>query len=479
MKNEELGVVTIKNLTSEENYKIPTYGEESVSTDRATIPFNPTLGEVVENDDLVTITLKDEKDEKDSVVISTITTIEKYKVGYGDENKQSDNDFEYVGYEESNNDAPTDNMISENGEDNVLFQSDTTKYDEVFDVVLKYERVKKQDFKYVLVVLAKNGDETGTGVYLADEEITLTATPKSGYAFDCWEFIAQNGATIEDENSSTTTLTMPSQNVAIRANFVKEYKNSTNSGVNYNTNTVGGEKIDSKSLIKDLAETLEFVHYDKYMEGYEDGSFRPNEYMTRAEVFAIIYNLSEVSEDDVELSILNQYEDVSKDVSHATAIAYVLEKELIVDFKDGMIRPNCFITRGEIASLLNRAYNRKVLKSSKNNNVILSDIKGHWAENDIQNLINADVINGYKDGTFKPNNAITRAEIAIFVNHATNRPNHTLKSVNYKDLVFNDWAYNEIQVASNNGCYVSNLDDVVNTLIGYDVDLSHVDFDSL
>lgn len=84
---------------------------------------------------------------------------------------------------------------------------------------------------------------------------------------------------------------------------------------------------------------------------------------------------------------------------------------------------------------------------SLNENETLSDIDNSWAYDDIKNLINADIINGYADVTFRPNNNITRAEFVVAINNATHRLDKVIYSKDFRDVSKDFWVYDDIQVA--------------------------------
>jgi hypothetical protein len=89
---------------------------------------------------------------------------------------------------------------------------------------------------------------------------------------------------------------------------------------------------------------------------------------------------------------------------------------LISGYEDGTFRPNSPITRAEFASILNRVFQIQGGSTSK----VLKDIDGIWAKEDIENLVAAGVINGYTDGTFKPNQTITREEMVVMLSRIVN-----------------------------------------------------------
>src|SRR5690606_34341650 len=122
-------------------------------------------------------------------------------------------------------------------------------------------------------------------------------------------------------------------------------------------------------------------------------------------------------------------------------------------YPDGLFKPDKPITRAEFASQLNRVFQ---MKGNNNRNTDLKDIDGSWAKEDIVNLVAAGVISGYPDGTFKPNQTITREEMVVVLSRIVN-----LSSVE-KDTTkghFNDlngaYAANEIEEAAQASIVIS------------------------
>jgi len=147
-----------------------------------------------------------------------------------------------------------------------------------------------------------------------------------------------------------------------------------------------------------------------YISGYEDGTIRPEKYLTREEAAAVIYNLAEITSTKTDIT----FKDVGWDRWSSEAIN-TLASEGIVSGENGFFRPDDNITRAEMAALISRYTNLK------EGNAIFKDIEGHWAEKYIKAAVSDGWMAGYTDGEFKPNNYITRAEAAFFINNALDR----------------------------------------------------------
>ena len=86
----------------------------------------------------------------------------------------------------------------------------------------------------------------------------------------------------------------------------------------------------------------------------------------------------------------------------------------------------------------------------------LKDISGHWAKKEINQFISSGYVNGYEDGTFRPDNSITRAEFVKLVNKYFGFNNK--EDIKFSDININDWYYNDICIASKAG-YINGYED--------------------
>jgi hypothetical protein len=124
---------------------------------------------------------------------------------------------------------------------------------------------------------------------------------------------------------------------------------------------------------------------------------------------------------------------------------------IIEGYADGTFKPDASIKRAEFAVILNRVFE---IQGDNSSGIVLNDIGGSWAKDAIQNLVATGVIHGYEDGTFRPNNTITREEMVVMISRILNLnsvPMDTSKG-NFNDL--NDsYAANEIQAVAQAGVF--------------------------
>ena len=133
---------------------------------------------------------------------------------------------------------------------------------------------------------------------------------------------------------------------------------------------------------------------------------------------------------------------------------------MLKGYPDGTFKPNAPITRAELAVVLTRL-SVLVQLSADVSPKTFSDVKGHWAESEIKTAADNGWIAGYDDGTFRPDNSITRAETVTMVNRMLGRNPETLSNTEGM-RTFSDnmnpgaWYYVAIQEAANGHEYTRN-----------------------
>lgn len=195
---------------------------------------------------------------------------------------------------------------------------------------------------------------------------------------------------------------------------------------------------------------VEEVKAIAYIKGYPDGTFKPQANVTRAEaaqMFATLLNGGA----NFGTSQATKFSDASDDW-YSKAINYVVGKGLISGYPNGTFKPNESITRAEFAQMISG-----YVKNEKTSTSDFKDVKDHWAKDAIDKLYGNKNVNGYPDGSFKPNAKITRAEAVTILNSVFNRNTNksSLNNVNTSSLnKFSDvnegfWAYYNILDAAN------------------------------
>lgn len=184
-------------------------------------------------------------------------------------------------------------------------------------------------------------------------------------------------------------------------------------------------------------------HHIAYIYGYPDGEVKPNGLITREEVAAAFYRLLEPSYRATIETTEHKFPDVEADRWSNEEIATLANGGYIVGDENGNFNPAKPITRAEFVTLANKF---EQLESIPETNYF-SDITGHWAEEAILSATNGHHwITGYEDGTFRPDNKITRAEAMTIINHMLVRYCDISSDIakQWPDLATTDWYYGDV-----------------------------------
>ena len=194
-----------------------------------------------------------------------------------------------------------------------------------------------------------------------------------------------------------------------------------------------------------------------YIIGYPDGTVQPNGQITRAEATTIFFRLLTDESRDANLTKTNRYADVAADAWYNTAVSTMTKAGIVDGYPDGTFRPDAPITRAEMAKIISLF--AKLDKSESR----FSDIAGHWAEAYIKLVAGNGWIAGYPDGTFGPQRNITRAETATMINRVLDRvPSEESRLLSrdvmqiWPDANPSDWFYLAMQEATNSHDYERN-----------------------
>ncbi len=194
-----------------------------------------------------------------------------------------------------------------------------------------------------------------------------------------------------------------------------------------------------------------------YIIGYPDGTVQPNGQITRAEATTIFFRLLTDESREQFWSTSNVYPDVKAGQWYNNAISTMTKAGIVDGYPDGTFRPDAPITRAEMAKIISLF--AKLDKSESR----FSDIAGHWAEAYIRLAAGNGWIAGYPDGTFGPQRNITRAETATMINRVLDRvpseESHLLSRgvmQIWPDANPGDWFYLAMQEATNSHDYERN-----------------------
>ena len=199
----------------------------------------------------------------------------------------------------------------------------------------------------------------------------------------------------------------------------------------------------------DVPNYLNNENHFAYIVGYEDGTVRPNANISRAEVAAIFFRLLKDDVRDDNLTANSVFTDVAFGKWYNKSISTMAKIGIVKGRTANAFAPNAPITRAEFAAICSRFDQSNVeIKSDFN------DISGHWAEKEIRRAASLGWIKGYADGSFKPDQNITRAEAASMINRMLHRLPETVDDlldgmVQWQDNQPSDWYYINMQEATN------------------------------
>lgn len=258
--------------------------------------------------------------------------------------------------------------------------------------------------------------------------VTVTVKPDDGYVLGSLHIADANGAVItyQKTGDGVYQFTMPSSAVSVTASFVKKIADPQDTGV-------------ARWLITD--------DHISYMRGDDYGRFNPDEKMSRAEVAQMFYNL--LREKDVAVSV--GFTDLPDAAWYKKAVEALASMGIVTGY-NGKYRPEEPITRAEFTAIAMR------FAEYTGGSASFSDVSsGSWAYSAIMSAAGYGWITGYTDGTFKPDAYIKRAEVVTIVNHMLGRSaDKVYISSNLGDLkIFPDaaqssyWAYYDIIEATN------------------------------
>ena len=196
-------------------------------------------------------------------------------------------------------------------------------------------------------------------------------------------------------------------------------------------------------------------HYS-YIIGYKDGYLRPYGTITRGEVATIFFRLLTDEARDKYWSQTNDYSDCNSDLWCNNAISTLSNMGIIDGYTDGTFRPYGKITRAQFAKIAVGFFET----TKKEYQGYYSDVpENAWFTDYVEAASRVGLIQGFEDGTFRPNTNITRAQACVIVNRALNRKpdeDHLLpekQMVTWPDNNPGDWYYADMQEATNSHDY--------------------------
>lgn len=190
-----------------------------------------------------------------------------------------------------------------------------------------------------------------------------------------------------------------------------------------------------------------------YVQGYPNGTVKPAGNITRAETAAILFRLMDDASRKTYYSTKSGFRDVASGSWYNTYVATLNNAGVITDSSNGYFRPNEAITRAELAAML-----AKFSETTGAANYFNDVSAKYWAANAIAICAKLGWITGYPDGTFRPDKNVTRAELMAMINRATGRAPKSADAFlpgmkTWSDNTTDKWYYLDVQEATNSHSY--------------------------
>ena len=312
-----------------------------------------------------------------------------------------------------------------------------------YEMGLKADQFKNTNarFKNVEFIIKADGVLT-----ITQRPLTITAGSAEGIApVTCDKYTVEGLATGDKVDSVKITgiQSEPGESPNVASDAVIKNAKGEDVTANYKITYVDG-------VLKAIEVLNKEIHFN-YVIGYTDGTIRPSNNISRAEVATIFFRLLTDEAREQYTTTAGNFTDVKAGMWCNRAIATLTNMGIIKGYTDGSFQPNKSITRAELATIIARFAKLDV------NTKTFSDINGHWAQKNIELAAGNGWINGYEDGTFRPNNNITRAETFAMINRVLDRQTESVSDLlptsemnMWSDnLNENAWYYKDVQEATN------------------------------
>ena len=321
----------------------------------------------------------------------------------------------------------------------------------------------------------------GTATKNADNTYTITSGEKT-YTYTPYDTTGEVNGPVSDEFfvlemnvpvvslDLTYNLSLTSKRTAAGTYEVPTNESATlayksanqNSGtVDFNEPTVsytvkgssgghGGNGGGTVTIPDDVPTGLNGKDHYAYVVGYPDGMVYPQKNITRAEVATIFFRLLEDETREANMTKSNSYNDMKDGAWYTCAVSTLSKMGIIKGYEDGSFKPDASISRAEFAAIAARFD-----PDGDKTPATFSDVSSHWAKDEISIAANHGWIKGYEDGSFKPDQKITRAETMTLVNRVLKRLPETKDDLHKDMKTWPDnqnesaWFYLAVQEATN------------------------------
>ena len=387
-------------------------------------------------------------------LLGTGSTV-KDEIGSGTDNKGNDYNFDFVDKAEAMTlTVGKTTYVTKKVE--ATAENETSRYLFVKEDV---ETANPEEAPYVLHYYQKGEDGKSNECFVWDinvpvsnfDPVALTYSVKlvnpksaSGTYGQYDEDGSKNYSGLYTNNSATLYPKDSNKNWGIPENFLKPTVSYTVSGGS------GGNHKPTVTIPDDVPTGLNGKDHYAYVVGYPDGMVYPQKNITRAEVATIFFRLLEDETREANMTKSNSYNDMKDGAWYTCAVSTLSKMGIIKGYEDGSFKPDASISRAEFAAIAARFD-----PDGDKTPATFSDVSSHWAKDEISIAANHGWIKGYEDGSFKPDQKITRAETMTLVNRVLKRLPETKDDLHKDMKTWPDnqnesaWFYLAVQEATN------------------------------
>ena len=314
---------------------------------------------------------------------------------------------------------------------------------------------------YQVTIIYKSSDESRGKISDASpKKEVLTITDKDGNRLSSGK-VEITGASAEVTGSRcyfSNWTNDDNQQIATSATLGKQIIANAKGGATYTFTanfgrSSGGSNRPKPPVVEipdDVPTGLNGKDHYAYVVGYPDGMVYPQKNITRAEVATIFFRLLEDETREANMTKSNSYNDMKDGAWYTCAVSTLSKMGIIKGYEDGSFKPDASISRAEFAAIAARFD-----PDGDKTPATFSDVSSHWAKDEISIAANHGWIKGYEDGSFKPDQKITRAETMTLVNRVLKRLPETKDDLHKDMKTWPDnqnesaWFYLAVQEATN------------------------------
>ena len=294
-------------------------------------------------------------------------------------------------------------------------------------------QVNVDEVRIITATAGANGAISPTGEVAVPkgESQTFTITPNEGYHIQDVKVDRESVGAVKEYTFKDVTASH-----TIHATFAR--------------NSSGGSSRPTVTIPDDVPTGLNGKDHYAYVVGYPDGMVYPQKNITRAEVATIFFRLLEDETREANMTKSNGYNDMKEGAWYTCAVSTLSKMGIIKGYEDGSFKPDASISRAEFAAIAARFD-----PDGDKTPATFSDVSSHWAKDEISIAANHGWIKGYEDGSFKPDQKITRAETMTLVNRVLKRLPETKDDLHKDMKTWPDnqnesaWFYLAVQEATN------------------------------